>query len=74
MSLEKVSQEDMLSQFRERMEVLLKQNQEAVTVIRQNEQTILKLKGAIEALEYYVDPPAEEEVLDDTLEAGPPGE
>lgn len=74
MTIEKVSQEDMLSSFKERMESLLKQNQEMIGTIRQNEQTILKLKGAIEALEYFVDPPAEEEVVVDTLEAGPPGE
>lgn len=62
MTIEKVSQDDMLTQFRQRMEGLLEENQKLVASVRQNEQTILKLKGAIEALEYYVDPPAEEEV------------
>lgn len=66
MTIEKVSQEDMLTSFRERMDTLLEENQKLISAIRQNEQTILKLKGAIEALEYYVDPPAEEEVVQET--------
>lgn len=66
MTIEKVSQEDMLTSFRERMDSLLEENQKLISAIRQNEQTILKLKGAIEALEYYVDPPTEEAVVEET--------
>lgn len=52
-SIEKVSQEDMLAQFRQRLvEIQGIQNQLA-SKMEENKQTALKLQGAIETLEYY---------------------
>lgn len=53
MAIEQVSQEDMLSQFRERFTKLIEENQRLAAKIKENEQTALKLQGAIETLEYY---------------------
>ena len=54
--MEKVSQEEMLSQFRERLQTLVAENQQLAAKIKENEVTALKLQGAIEALEYYSSP------------------
>ena len=51
--LEKVSQEEMLSQFKERYQKCIAENQQYASKIKENEVTALKLQGAIEALEYY---------------------
>ena len=51
--VEKVSQETMLAQFRERLQKLLGENQEYAKKIKDNEVVALKLQGAIEALEYF---------------------
>jgi len=51
--MEKVSQEEMLSQFKERLTGLVTENQKLSAKIKENEVTALKLQGAIEALEYY---------------------
>lgn len=59
MTIEKVSQEEMLKQFKERFQTLLKENAELSTKIKENEATALKLQGAIEALEYYNAPEEE---------------
>ena len=56
-SVEKVSQETMLAQFRERLQKLLGENQEYAKKIKDNEVVALKLQGAIEALEYYNENP-----------------
>ena len=56
--LEKVSQETMLSQFKERYQKCIADNQQLAPKIKENEVTALKLQGAIEALEYY-NPPVE---------------
>lgn len=65
MAIEQVSQEDMLSQFRERFTKLIEENQRLAAKIKENEQTALKLQGAIETLEYYnpesISAPPEEE-------------
>ena len=53
MTIEKVSQEDMLSNFKERLTALLEENKQMAEKIKQNEITALKLQGAIEALDYY---------------------
>jgi len=53
MAIEQVSQEDMLSQFRERFTKLIEENRRLAAKIKENEQTALKLQGAIETLEYY---------------------
>ena len=65
--VEKVSQEEMLGQFKTRYQNLLKENQELSAKIKDNEATALKLLGAIETLEYYnpdASPPAEVDNLD----------
>ena len=70
MSIEQVSQTEMLGQFRERLQKIIAENQQLTAKIRDNEQTALKLQGAIETLEYYNPetmsaPPDEEEVVDE---------
>ena len=59
MTIEQVPQVDMLSQFKERLQVIINENQQLAAKIKENETTGLKLQGAIEALEYYN--PQEEE-------------
>ena len=51
--LPKVSQEEMLVQFKERYSALINENQQLAESIKKNEVQALKLQGAIEALEYY---------------------
>ena len=51
--VEKVSQEEMLKQFKEQYAGFIKENQELSAKIKQNEVQALKLQGAIETLEYY---------------------
>ena len=53
MSIEQVSQTDMLAQFRERLKKLVEENQQYAAKIKENETVALKLQGAIETLEYY---------------------
>ncbi|WLW37399.1 hypothetical protein [Synechococcus phage S-RS29] len=70
MTIEQVSQTEMLGQFRERLQKIIAENQQLTAKIRDNEQTALKLQGAIETLEYYNPetmsaPPDEEEVVDE---------
>ena len=50
--VEKVSQEQMLAQFKERLQNLVNENQDYAKKIKDNEATALKLLGAIETLEY----------------------
>jgi len=57
---ETMDQEELLAQFRERFDKLIKENQELSAKIRENETTALKLQGAIETLEYLA-PPSEPE-------------
>ena len=47
MTIEKVSQEEMLAQFQERLQNIVSENQ------KENEVTAFKLQGAIETLQYY---------------------
>tara|TARA_B100002019_G_scaffold104602_1_gene89982 strand:- start:2739 stop:2957 length:219 start_codon:yes stop_codon:yes gene_type:complete len=72
MTIEQVSQTDMLSQFRERFSALVEENQKLAAKIKENEVTALKLQGAIEALEYYnpetMSAPPEEEVDESNVE------
>lgn len=68
MTIEKVSQEEMLKQFRERFEKLQEENQKLSQKIRDNEGVALKLLGAIEALSYYQEeetPEVDEEAVDE---------
>ena len=60
MTIEKVSQEEMLKQFKERLDALQTENKKLAEKIRDNEGVALKLLGAIEALSYYLDPEEEE--------------
>tara|TARA_B100000902_G_scaffold361608_1_gene379192 strand:+ start:364 stop:609 length:246 start_codon:yes stop_codon:yes gene_type:complete len=57
--VEKVSQEQMLAQFKERLQTLVNENQDHAKKIKDNEVVALKLTGAIEALEYYQENPPE---------------
>ena len=52
-TVEKVSQEEMHSQFKERYAKLIEENQQLSAKIKENEVTALKLLGAIETLEYF---------------------
>ena len=72
MTIEKVSQEEMLAQFKQRFASLVEENKKLADKIKENEVTALKLHGAIEALEYYnsqedetASHPPEEEVVDE---------
>ena len=51
--VEKVSQDEMLKQFKDRYSALVKENQDLSAKIKENDVTALKLQGAIETLEYY---------------------
>lgn len=51
--MEKVSQEEMLAQFQERLQSIVSENQKLAAKIKENEVTALKLQGAIETLQYY---------------------
>lgn len=66
MTIEKVSQEEMLSNFKQRYAALLDENQKLAAKIKENEVTALKLQGAIETLEYYS---AQEEAEGDESES-----
>ncbi|AFD02702.1 hypothetical protein Syn7803C97_84 [Synechococcus phage S-MbCM6] len=59
MTIEKVSQDEMLGQFKQRYASLVEENKKLAEKIKENEITALKLQGAIETLEYY-NPPEEE--------------
>ena len=59
MAIEKVSQPDMLKQFREQFAELVDSNQKMAAKIKENEARALKLQGAIETLEYYLQSEAE---------------
>ena len=59
----------MLSEFRERLQKLIGENQQLAAKIKENETVALKLQGAIETLEYYnpetMSAPPEEEAVDE---------
>ena len=55
--VEKVSQEEMLKQFKERFSAAIEENKQLSEKIKANEVVALKLQGAIEALEYYNENP-----------------
>ena len=57
--VEKVSQEEMLKNFQDRFQKLIDENQKLAAKIKENEQVALKLQGAIETLEYYLQSEAE---------------
>ena len=55
---------ELLGQFKERYQNLIGENQQLAKKIKDNEQTALKLLGAIETLE-YLNPPVEEEKVEE---------
>jgi|TARA_B000000609_G_C23842676_1_gene173748 hypothetical protein len=59
--VEKVSQEEMQSQFQTRYTALLEENKKLAAKIRENEVTALKLQGALETLDYFIEKPEEPE-------------
>lgn len=65
MTIEKVSQEEMLGQFKQRYSALLEENKKLADQIKQNEITALKLQGAIETLEYYSEEMEDETSVDE---------
>ena len=67
MTVEKVTQEDMLAQFKERYESLIKENAQLAEKVKQNEMQALKLQGAIETLTYIAEA-GEEETPDEETE------
>lgn len=52
MTLDKSTPEELISQFRDRYQSLVTENQQLSQKIKENEAVALKLLGAIEALEY----------------------
>ena len=50
--------EELLGEFKERYQTIIGENQQLAKKIKDNEQTALKLLGAIETLE-YLNPPEE---------------
>ena len=53
---ETVDQEKLLSDFKTRLASMVEENQKMAQKIRSNEQQALKLQGAIETLEYILQP------------------
>ena len=66
--VEKVSQDEMLKQFKDRYAALIKENQDLSAKIKENEVTALKLQGAIETLEYFGEGEVPDKVEDKTPE------
>ena len=60
--------EELLGEFKERYQSILGENQQLAKKIKDNEQTALKLLGAIETLE-YLNPSEEEEKVEETAAA-----
>ena len=59
MTLEKISQEEMLAQFKTRYANFIEENKQLAAKIKENEIQALKLQGAIETLQYYGAEPEE---------------
>lgn len=57
---ETMSQEDLLTQFQDRLTAIAEENRQLQKKINDNQATALKLQGAIETLEYLA-PPSETE-------------
>ena len=60
--------EELLGEFKDRYQSILGENQQLAKKIKDNEQTALKLLGAIETLE-YLNPSEEEEKVEETAAA-----
>ena len=61
---EQKSPEELTAEFKQRYSDLINENQSLAKKIKDNEQTALKLLGAIETLE-YLNPPVEEEKVEE---------
>tara|TARA_B100001996_G_scaffold25122_1_gene19394 strand:- start:23 stop:244 length:222 start_codon:yes stop_codon:yes gene_type:complete len=62
------SPEELTGEFKQRYSDLINENQSLAKKIKDNEQTALKLLGAIETLE-YLNPPAQEEQVEEAAPA-----
>ena len=60
--------DELLGEFKQRYQDLLGENQQLAKKIKDNDQTALKLLGAIETLE-YLNPSEEEEKVEETAPA-----
>ncbi len=65
---EQKSPEELTAEFKQRYSDLINENQSLAKKIKDNEQTALKLLGAIETLE-YLNPPAPTEETEETAPA-----
>ena len=63
---ETASQEELLEQFQTRYQNIIRENQELSKKIKDNEDTALKLLGAIETLEYLSPPSSDETEEEET--------
>ena len=61
---EQKSPEELTAEFKQRYSDLINENQSLAKKIKDNEQTALKLLGAIETLE-YLNPPVEEDKVEE---------
>jgi len=64
---ESMSPDELLASFKTRYENLITENKQMSQKIRENEQTALKLLGAIETLEYLNPPEVEIETAEEGL-------
>ena len=53
MTIDKVSQDELHGQFKQRLQNIIAENQQLAQKIKENEAVALKLQGALETLEYY---------------------
>jgi|TARA_B100000902_G_scaffold63468_1_gene70261 hypothetical protein len=65
---EQKAPDELLGEFKQRYQDLLGENQSLTKKIKDNEQTALKLLGAIETLE-YLNPPVQEEEVEEAAPA-----
>jgi hypothetical protein len=64
---ETLAPDKLLEQFKLRYESIIQENQQLAAKIRENEQTALKLQGALETIQYLY-PEQSSEVEEETIE------
>tara|TARA_Y100000004_G_scaffold187802_1_gene241059 strand:+ start:1414 stop:1653 length:240 start_codon:yes stop_codon:yes gene_type:complete len=69
MTIDKVSQDELHGQFKQRLQNIIAENQQLAQKIKENEAVALKLQGALETLEYY--DPSLGEAPEETMSAPP---
>jgi hypothetical protein len=69
MTIDKVSQDELHGQFKQRLQNIIAENQQLAQKIKENEAVALKLQGALETLEYY--DPSLGETPEETMSAPP---